>query len=92
MSKVNDTHRILENDLRTIEKWAHQWKMVFNPDITKQAVGIIFSAKKEKLNHPSLDFNNIPVARKSFTKHLGLYLGEKLSFAKHIKREKYPKQ
>ena len=69
VSEVNDTHRLLENDLRTIEKWAHQWKMVFNPDITKQAVEIIFSAKKEKLNHPSLDFNNIPVARKSFTKH-----------------------
>ena len=46
-------HQILENDLHTIEKWAHQWKMVFNPDITKQAVEIIFSAKKEKLNHPS---------------------------------------
>ena len=73
MSEVNDTHRILENDLFTIEKWAHQWKMLFNPDIMNQAVEIILSAKKEKLNHPSLDFNNIPVTRKSFTKHLGLY-------------------
>ena len=49
----------------------------FNPDIRKQAVEIIFSSKKEKLNHPSLDFNNIPMAKKSFTKHLGLYLDEK---------------
>ena len=72
------THRILENDLRTVEKWVHQWKIVFNPDITKQAVEIIFSAKKEKLNHPSLD-----LARKSFTKPLGLYL----SFAKYIKEK-----
>ena len=61
--------------------------MVVNSDITKQSVEIIFSAKKEKLNHPSLDFNNIPVARKSFTKHLGLYLDEKLSFAKYIKEK-----
>ena len=87
VSDVNSTHRLLENDLRTIEKWGHQWKMVFNPDITKQAVEVIFSAKKDKTNHPLLEFNNIPVARKPFTKHLGLYLDEKLSFSKHIKEK-----
>ena len=59
--------------------------MVFNPDITKQAVEIIFSAKKIKPDHPLLEFNNVPVARKPFTKHLGLFLDEKLSFSKHIK-------
>ena len=52
VSEVNDTHRILENDLRTIEKWAHQWKMVFNPDITKQAVEIIFFCQKGKTKLP----------------------------------------
>ena len=40
-------------------------KLFFNPDIMKQSVEIIFSGKMEKLHHPSLDFNNIPVARKS---------------------------
>ena len=26
----------LKNDLRNISKWGYQWKMVFNPDMTKQ--------------------------------------------------------
>ena len=32
-----------------------------------------------------MNFNNIPVARKSSTKHLGLILDECLAFAEHIK-------
>ena len=33
----------LNSDLKIIEKWAYQWKMLFNPDPTKQAVEMIFS-------------------------------------------------
>ena len=51
----------------------HQWKMVFNPDITKQAEEVIFSIKKNKPDHPLLSFNNIPVTRVTYTKHLGLF-------------------
>ena len=32
----------LNKDLETISKWAHQWKMQFNPDKNKQAVQVIF--------------------------------------------------
>ena len=40
--------------------------MVFNPDITKQDVEVIFSVK----NNPPLCFIfTIPVAREPFTKH-----------------------
>ncbi len=42
--KVNDinvTQITLMSDLQQITRWAHQWKMSFNPDI-KQAVEIIF--------------------------------------------------
>ena len=46
LSDVNETHSLLGNDLWTIQTWAHQWKMVFNPDITKQAIEIVFSVKK----------------------------------------------
>ena len=35
----------LNNDLRNITAWAHQWKMLFNPDMTKQAVEVVFSKK-----------------------------------------------
>ena len=62
---VDVTHQQLTDDLRTITKWANQWKMKFNPDITKQAVEVIFSTKYKKDNHPYLTFNNIHVAQLS---------------------------
>ena len=37
---------VLNNDLRNITAWALQWKMLFNPDMSKQAVEVIFSLKK----------------------------------------------
>ena len=85
VTDVTDTQQKLENDLQVITEWAHQWKMVFNPDITKQAIEVIFSVKNNKPVHPELSFNGIPVARKEFVKHLGLYLDERLSFAKHVR-------
>ena len=36
---------------------------------------------------PELTFNGIPIARKPFTKHLGVYLDSRLSFSKHIKEK-----
>ena len=83
----NDTqtsHDILTKDLETISIWAKTWRMQFNPDITKQAVEVIFSHKYSQPNHPPLHFNSIPVARVEVTKHLGLFLDKKLSFRKHI--------
>ena len=84
---VNATHERLTHDLDKITKWAHTWKFRFNPDLTKQAIEVIFSCKyaKTKPSHPPLSFNNIPVARKPSTKHLGLILDERLTFAEHIK-------
>ena len=72
------------DDLDKITIWANQWKMKFNPDVTKQAIEVIFSSKYNKGNHPPLSFNGIPVARKDSTKHLGIILDEKLNFRKHI--------
>ncbi|MCH2389802.1 MAG: hypothetical protein MK234_03870 [Nitrospinales bacterium] len=84
---VTETHERLTQDLAKITEWAHMWKFRFNPDLTKQAIEIVFSCKYEKTKpiHPPLTFNNIPVARKSSTKHLGLILDERLVFAEHIK-------
>ena len=78
-------HERIANDLNTISAWAYQWKMVFNPDITKQAVEVIFCAKNRKIKHPELTFNDIPVAREDSTQHLGLRLDNRLNFSKHIK-------
>ena len=82
---VDQTHEKLVKDLQTITNWAYQWKMVFNPDLTKQAIEVIFSVKKNKPNHPELIFNGIPVSREDHTKHLGVFLDSGLNFSKHIR-------
>ena len=62
----------------------HQWKIEFNPDLLKQATGVLFSCKKNIQNHPQIMFNGIAVAKVKEQKHLGLILESNLSFKKHI--------
>ena len=85
VTDVTDTHEKLKEDIQKITEWAYQWEMVFNPDLTKQAVEVIFSVKTKIPVHPELSFNDIPVARKEFTNHVSFYLDERLSFAKHVR-------
>ena len=40
--------QVLNSDLKTIEEWAYQCKMQFNPDVNKQAVKVIFSQKRSR--------------------------------------------
>ena len=84
VTDVNLVHDQITNDLNTITKWAHQWKMKFNPDITKQAIEVIFSHKHNKPLHPPLNFNNIPVAREKSSTHLGMILDNRLTFRDHV--------
>ena len=42
----------LNHDIAIINHWAHQWKMEFNPDPTKQSTEVLFSCKKVCPNHP----------------------------------------
>ena len=70
----------LNHDLDSIHQWAHQWKMEFNPDPTKQANEVLFSSKTKPPNHPPLYFNNIQVTQVSEQKHLGLILQKKIIF------------
>ena len=72
------------NILDIINRWAHQWKMVFNPDPTKQATEVLFSCMKSSPNHPQLIFNGTFVAKVNEQKHLGLILKSTLSFKKHL--------
>ena len=75
----------MNHDLELISKWAHDWRMSFNPDPQKQAVELIFSKKKTETNHPQILFNNTPVMQVIEHKHLGFVLDSKLSFSSHIK-------
>ena len=74
------TAAVLKNDLELISQWAHQWKMSFSPEPSKQAVEILFSNRKTKTAHPFLFFNGLIVNKVNEHNHLGLTLDSKLSF------------
>ena len=94
-SVVNNIHKnvtTLSQDLNAITNWTFQWKMIFNPDLSKQTQEVIFSGKiKSSINllnqliHPTLLFNNIPLTNTLFQKHLSLTLDIKLNFWEHIR-------
>ena len=64
--------------------WAHQWKLEFNPDPTKQAAEVLFSCKKSTVSHMKGTFNGTDVAKVNDQKHLGVILDTTLSFTKHL--------
>ena len=79
--------KLLSDDLQKISDWAFKWKMLFNPDVTKQAQEEIFSHKSNKTDHPVVYFNEAPVAKASSQKHPGMHLDEKLNFNTHVKEK-----
>ena len=64
----------LNDDLLKISRWVYQWKMIFNPDASKQAQEIVFSRKANASNHEAVYFNNVTVIRENIQKHLGCFL------------------
>ena len=58
-SVVNNSHTsaaTLSQDLNAITNWDFQWKMIFDPDLSKQAQEVMFSRKIKNLLHPALFF------------------------------------
>ena len=83
-SIVNDINvftKEINDDLKRISEWAYQWKMMFNPDLTKQAQEVTFSQKTVKPFHPQVSINEVPVEHGVSQKHLDLHLDEKLGFS-----------
>ena len=50
-SKINgiDISNNDNKELVKISRWAYQWKMLFNPDINKQATEVYFSQRYENV-------------------------------------------
>merc|ERR1712074_171885 len=48
VTDIEAAQETLVSDLTKITTWANQWKMKFNPDISKQAVEIVFSNKQKQ--------------------------------------------
>ena len=100
LDDVTQSTNELNDILRIFQIGSINGKMSFNPDKSKQAHKVIFSRKTQRVIHPPVIFNNIPVAHSSCQKHLGIYLDEKLHFSNHIKekyfkskqRYRYPKE
>ena len=63
-----------------ISAWANQWKMSFNPDLSKQATEVYFSRKSDPGDIPTLFFNNIQVDSRNSQKHLDVILDKRLAF------------
>ena len=83
---IQSSAATLRNDLTVIINWAFLRKIIFNPDLTKQAQELIFSRKTKKLSHPSLSFSNNSLKNSIFQKHLEeLTLDVKLNFVEHKK-------
>ena len=64
----------MNHDLRLISEWAHDWRMSFNPDPQKQAVELLFSRKRNEIDHPMVLFNDTTVKRVTDHKHLEIIL------------------
>ena len=82
---LNISANEINDDLKKIEAWAHQWKMSFNSDPLKQAQEVIFSRKRNKPHHPDIIFNGNTIKKSSSQKHLGMFLDTNLDFDEHIK-------
>ena len=63
-------------DLIKLSEWVNQWKMSFNPNITKQAQEVIFSRKSKKTDHSTVYLNDASVEHANC-----------LNFLQHIKEK-----
>ena len=85
MRNLNTSANEINDDLKNIEAWAHQWKASFNTDLLKQEQEVIFSRKRSKPHHSDIIFNDNPVKKSSYQTHLGMFLDNKLDIDEHMK-------
>ena len=81
VNDINVSTEEVNDDLKRISEWAYQWKMMFNPNLTKQAQEVTFSRKTVKPFHPHVSINEVPVEHGVSQKHLDLHLDQKLDFS-----------
>ena len=77
----------LIKDLEAINRWSLQWKLEFNPSISKQAIEVLFSNKRSKSKLDPLYINGFQIKQSDDTKHLGVTLDSQLDFKVHIEEK-----
>ena len=71
----------LNKDVSKVNDWTTQWKISSR---SKQAQEIIFSRKRQNLNHDLIYFNHNLVQQVPSQKHLRMHLDTKLNFQEHL--------
>ena len=61
--ETNEAAEHMNHDLQLVTQWANDWRTSFNPDPQKQAVELLFSKKRNEIDHPVILFNNISLKR-----------------------------
>ena len=79
--KYHKTATNLNKDLENVSKWAHQQKMIFNPDTNKNSTIIFFQG-----GHPNSIFTRTNINRSQSQKDLGPLLDSKFTFDMHFKK------
>ena len=77
----------LIKDLEAITRWSVQWKLEFNPSLSKQAIEVLFSNKRTKTKLDPLIFNGFLIKQLEETLHLGLKIDSNLDYKLHIEKK-----
>ena len=62
------TYISLNEEMSKISQQNYQWKLLFNPDTSRQALEIAFSCKKSITDHETIFFSNMPIVKKNVQK------------------------
>ena len=74
---------ILNSDLDTINVWANDWLIDFNPTKT---TSLLISRRQLPIAHPPLEMNNVILNETTSHRHLGLTFSNTCNWSDHIQR------
>ena len=74
---------VLNSDLNTINLWANDLLVDFNPTNT---TSLLISHRQLPLAHPPLEMNNVILNETTSHRHLGLTLSNTCNWSEHIQR------
>ena len=78
----NQAAELINEDLKSIEKWANKWLVKFSPEKTES---MLITLKKHQKNvHPPLFLKGALITNVDRHKHVGVWLDSSLSWSYHI--------
>ena len=85
MYNIDSSPAELNNHLVKISHWAHQWKVSFNTDPSKQVQEVISSRTVNRYSHPKFNnINNRIFDQATPQKYLGIIFDNRLSFEEDL--------